>query len=95
MVLDTEITTPTARLGSTPQPSSPPVLVPMAMKRSTASGPPSSAIHLTRMRSRTENSRPMENMSSTTPISAKRSNERGSLTEGPGVKGLMSRPPKT
>ena len=37
------------------------------------SGPPRSATHLTRSRSRRENSMPIENMRRTTPISAKSS----------------------
>ena len=59
------------------------------------SGPPTSATQRTRIRSRSENSIPMENMSMTTPISANTSKWRESVMEGPGVKGLITMPPTT
>ena len=57
------------------------------------SGPPSSATHFTRSRSDSENSMPIENIRSTTPISATSSKVWTSETDGPGVNGPMRMPP--
>ena len=59
------------------------------------SGPPISATHFTRSRSDSENSMPMENMSSTTPISATTSKVWPWERAGPGVNGPMRMPPAT
>jgi len=47
------------------------------------------------MRSFSENSMPIENINSTTPISAKSSKVWTSETDGPGVHGLTRSPPAT
>ena len=54
-----------------------------------------SATHLTRSRSESENSMPMENISSTTPTSATTSKVWTSDSAGPGVSGLITMPPAT
>ena len=68
---------------------------PIATESAIPSGPPRSATHFTRSRSRSENSMPTENMSRITPISANSSKVCRSETAGPGVSGLIRIPPST
>ncbi len=74
MVLAMEMTAPITMLCVVDHPIRRPVATanPMAMR--IPIGPPASATHLTRIRSFTENSSPIENIKRMTPISAKRSN---------------------
>ena len=93
MVLATEMTMPTMAPWSNGQPSRPATPRPIATESAIPRGPPRRATHLTRRRSRTENSMPTENMSRMTPISANSSKVCRSETAGPGVSGLIRMPP--
>jgi hypothetical protein len=95
MVLATEMTMPTMAPWRRGQPSRAATPRPIPTESAMPSGPPSSATHLTRMRSRSENSMPIENISRITPISANSSKVCRSETAGPGVSGLMRMPPMT
>jgi hypothetical protein len=95
IVLATETTMPTTALRVGLQPAWAPTAIASPMIRRMPSGPPRIAIHFTPARSFKENSIPSENISRMTPISAKRSNVCMSATDGPGVSGLIRRPPRT
>ena len=95
MVLATEMTMPTMAPCRRGHPSTAATPSPSPTESAMPSGPPRSATHFTRRRSRSENSMPMENISRITPISANSSNVWRSETEGPGVSGLMKTPPST
>ena len=95
IVLATETTMPTIIPCRYGQPRSAPAPTPSPTDRRMPSGPPSSATHLTRNRSRRENSMPIENIRRTTPTSANNWKVRTSETEGPGVSGLIRTPPRT
>ena len=95
IVLAGDTTMPMTAPATGLQPSRLPTASPTAVDRTMPIGPPTSAIHFTPIRSFSENSIPSENISSTTPISANSSNVWMSETAGPGVRGLMRRPPMT
>jgi hypothetical protein len=90
-----ETTMPMIAPWSSGQPMATAAAMPSAIETRTPMGPPRMATHLTRSRSRSENSTPMENMRRMTPISAKTSKVCRSATEGPGVKGPIRMPPTT
>ncbi len=95
MVLATDITMPMTRPCPGGQPSARATTTARPIDSAGPSVPPISATPFTRCRSLSENSRPTQNISSTTPISAKASKLCASATAGPGVKGLMAIPPMT
>ena len=74
MVLATEIIAPTATPCCQLHPSNHPTPKPSATDSRIPIGPPTIATHFTFSRSRKENSRPIEYISSMTPISANTSN---------------------
>ena len=94
-MLATEMTMPTMAPCRRGHPSRAAAPSPIATESTMPSGPPRSATHFTRRRSRSENSMPIENISRMTPISANSSNAWRSETAGPGVSGLMKIPPRT
>ena len=94
-MLATDTTIPTTAPWSAPQPRKTPTPSPSPVDSRIPSGPPPSATHFTGMRSFSENSMPIENINSTTPISAKSSKVWTSETDGPGVHGLTRSPPAT
>jgi hypothetical protein len=95
MVLETESTAPSTRPSLRLSPASGPARAPSAVTIATPRGPPKNVTQRRRSSSRSENSMPMENIRSTTPTWANRSNERTSETDGPGVNGLTASPPRT
>ena len=86
---------PMTALCSGGQPSAVPTAIARRIDSAMPSGPPTSATHFTRKRSRSENSMPIENMRRTTPISANSSKVRRSETCGPGVNGPIRIPAST
>ncbi len=95
MVLATEMTAPMTMPWSGGRPRRLPAPSPRRIDSRIPSGPPTSATHFTRSRSRSENSMPMENISRMTPISANSSKVWTFDTVGPGVNGPMRMPPRT
>ena len=94
-MLATDTIAPTAIAWDTGHPRTAPTPRASATDSTMPSGPPTSAIHFTRSRSRRENSMPIENISRTTATSANCSKVRRCVTVGPGVKGPTMTPPTT
>ena len=94
MVLATLTDAPTTRDCTSGQPKSDPTPTDSKLRAAMPTGAPTTATRPVRRSSRTEKSKPAENISSTTPMSANSWKASGSARVGPGVNGPMAMPPR-